>query len=414
MHPDPPTPLPVFAQHFAEQREMILASWRAAVESDPLLTTASVLSRAQFEDHVPAVLDKLVEALRGTALSATYGSGNQNAEHGLHRWQQGYRLEELVREWGVLQNCLAGEIESCAAAQSGTLPAGYGAMAGRRIAFLVNAALSESVSQYVESQRMEAAGHVRDLEGTLRVLRESERNRATHWRQAAHDLRGNVGVVKSTAELLDDPGTPEALREDVALLKQSVTSLESMLTDMLDLARLDSGSEKLRLEPIDAAALLGDLCASAQPLAESRGLVLRADGIRPLPVSCDAAKLRRIAQNLLLNALKYTARGEVGLSWRTEKGDRWSLEIRDTGPGISAYGAPIVGELQKGTAFVRHSDGEPSAPPPTASGAVLPPGEGVGLSIVKRLCELLDGSLELESTPGEGTTWRVLLPLGTA
>jgi signal transduction histidine kinase len=143
-----------------------------------------------------------------------------------------------------------------------------------------------------------------------------------------------------------------------------------------------------------------------------------------LNVEGDAAKFRRLVQNLLLNALKYTVEGGVTVNWGEEK-ENWWVVVKDTGPGLMAGpGAPIAAELKEATASARESDEDAAAasgaaptvltPSPAGSGLAKhraqPAGEGIGLSIVKRLCELLDASLELASSADTGTTFRVVFP----
>ncbi|MBA3483785.1 MAG: HAMP domain-containing histidine kinase [Pyrinomonadaceae bacterium] len=197
----------------------------------------------------------------------------------------------------------------------------------------------------------------------------------------------------------------------------------------MNLARLQAGEELRDVKPFDAAVMLKDLCENLQPLAIERGLFLKSDGPTTLSVEGDAGKIRRITQNLLINALKYTHEGGVTLRWgdsRNNDPERWMLYVQDTGPGFhSGPGAPLAGALKVATTESRAVEakaGKGNEPPgslrPIASVASPPDGrpvhqergEGIGLSIVKRLCELLDASVELESKPSEGTTFRVVLP----
>ncbi len=150
-------------------------------------------------------------------------------------------------------------------------------------------------------------------------------------------------------------------------------------------------------------------------------MFLNADGAETLIVDADAIKVRRIAQNLLLNALKYTQAGGVTMGWgdsRNNDAKRWMLWVKDTGPGFHAGpGAPLAAALEDATAESKQVD-EHVSQGPRKSKDPLPdrrpvhqePGEGIGLSIVKRLCELLDASIELESKPGMGATFRVIFP----
>ena len=242
------------------------------------------------------------------------------------------------------------------------------------------------------------------------------------FRQAAHDLRGNLGVVKNVSSGLSQDAFPEEMRpEFLRLLESSVTSLHSMLDEVMDLTRLQAGQELRAVKPIDVAVFLQELLVSLQEQAKQRGLFLNAEGAETLLVDGDAIKVRRIAQNLLLNALKYTQSGGVTIGWgdsRNNDAKRWMLWVRDTGPGFHAGpGAPLAEALQDATAESKQNDEHASTGKPESK--VQPPdrrpvhqesGEGIGLSIVKRLCELLDASIELESKPGMGSTFRVIFP----
>jgi signal transduction histidine kinase len=289
--------------------------------------------------------------------------------------------------------------------------------------------ISESVAQYAKLQQAEAEGHLLDLQQALGQLKELDRRRAESWHEAAHDLRGNVGLVTTTTSILADPKAPEPLRaKAVAILQSSVSSLHQLLQDLMSLARLEAGREHRVVAPFDAAALFRNLGESLQPLAQERGLFLEVGGPEPFPVEGDATKVQRIVQNLALNALGYTVQGGVRLAWaesRESDVERWLIRIEDTGPGLHfAPGSPMVRNLKEGTDLAREveEDAPPGAPVEPVAGsssspalpevppAYRPPGEGIGLSIVKRLCELLEAGLEVSTEAGKGTTFQVSLP----
>jgi len=164
------------------------------------------------------------------------------------------------------------------------------------------------------------------------------------------------------------------------------------------LARSQAGQEERRVAPFDAADLLRRLCDDVRPLADAKKLSLSVEGPEALQVEGDAVKVRRIAQNLLLNALKYTRAGSVVLAWgEAAPGDsrRWSVSVSDSGPGFHAGpGAPIVNSLNPSAAN-EPQDEAPDSDVAAAGDADERPihqtqGEGLGLAIVKRLCDLLD------------------------
>ena len=174
---------------------------------------------------------------------------------------------------------------------------------------------------------------------------------------------------------------------------------------------------------MDVARLLQELCEGLRGLADQRHLFLRCNGPASYEVEADAIKVRRIAQNLIMNAVKYTERGGVTVTW----GDagvtdtkRWALSVVDTGPGIqSRAAAPLADALQsatQGAAGIGPESAAPSeatrAPPRARRTPPAQAGEGLGLSIVKRLCEMLDATVEMQTDSGarSGTAFRILIP----
>jgi signal transduction histidine kinase len=351
------------------------------------------------------------------------------AAHGLHRWQQGFDLAEVTRELGRLNECVVAEIDSYAAAHP-ELEHDAMAAARRLWAQQHGAAIGASTSQYFHLQQIEARSHIQDLEHAMSTLRELEQQRALLWQQAAHDLRGNLGVVSNAAAGLSSASASDTMRANfLRLLDRNVGALRQLLNDVTGLARLQAGQESRSVEPFDAAVLLRDVCEGLQAQAQERNLFLKFNGPPALAVEGDPVKTRRIAQNLVLNAVKYTHDGGVTVTWglcTDEDAARWFIKVADTGPGYHAGpGSPLAGALETATeqanqlagdaatGRVTHVDGA-AAGNEQARKDVRPvrqeTGEGIGLSIVKRLCDLLDATVELESKVGAGTTFGVLLP----
>ncbi|HEX7706850.1 MAG TPA: HAMP domain-containing sensor histidine kinase [Thermoanaerobaculia bacterium] len=424
--------LSALAGDLRRRRELILDAWRAYGDAVPGRNIAASLSRVQFNDHIPMVLESFSQTLEAWPEGANPITDEiapeEVSEHGLQRWQQGYSLGEVLREWGYLQMCVAADLERYAvehpSIDSNVMPE------ARRIWALICAeGVTASATQYGRLQQTESTGHVTALERALNTLHAMESARAEAWRTAAHDLRGSVTVVKGAATLnAGGSGLPEIERAEVAdMLSKGVSSLHEMLEDLLSLARLEAGHEQRSVAPFDAAVLLRDFGAASQLAATDRGLYLKMDGPCTLPVEGDKAKVLRILQNLLLNAVKYTESGGISLSWGVDTSrdtDRWTFSVQDTGPGIDDGEADTIASDLVDATDVADDARDVStdrrrdigAAVTVASASDTPSkrsqthGEGVGLSIVKRLCELLDGSLELATKPGHGSTFRVILP----
>ncbi|MES2625818.1 MAG: HAMP domain-containing sensor histidine kinase [Pseudomonadota bacterium] len=421
--------LNALALHLKSIRESLLQRWRRSSEDDPELTTVSVLSRSQFYDHIPSVLDGFAHRLQARndadkqeAIAEQHESA---VGHGVQRWQQGYRQREVMYEWRHLHLCLVDALEEYSAEHPGLEPQVM-QLARRALAELCSEGMCESATQYARLQQADAAGRVHDLERALAQLKQIEQQRAETLREAAHDLRGNLGIVTNATAVLQYESAKNPVRSKVVdILHRGVTSLHSLLDDLMSLARLEAGHEHRVIENFDAAALIAGLCTNLQSFAYERKLFLHTSGPTVLNVEGDQVKVQRIAQNLLLNALKYTERGGVKVMWALVEGGtipRWQLCIQDTGPGFNdGPVTPMAQALKEATdelhvAASNPDTGSVSEPAPTLKTQSVSrpeykmPGEGIGLSIVKRLCDLLDANMELETEPGKGSTFRVTFP----
>ncbi|HUQ10693.1 MAG TPA: sensor histidine kinase [Steroidobacteraceae bacterium] len=420
------------AAWLSDRREAVLTSWRRSVDMDPDLTAASTTSRAQFVDHIPSVLDAFESRLLARdAADQREARAEQKkfaAEHGLHRWQQGYNQAETMCEWGHLHLCLLHELESFQLRHPDANPLEM-QKARRELVRLCSDGMSASAARYAHLQQREAATRVRELESALAQLQKLEQQRAEAWREAAHDLRGRAHAIASASAILTRNDVPEQHRSRFSdVLRLGVHSLNKLLGDLMDQARLEAGHERRQVAHFDVAALLKEFCDTTRPLAAEKNLFLVGKGDTPLMVDGDSGKIQRIVQNLVLNAIKVTERGGVKVTWEARDDGRrpqWVLCVQDTGPGFKpGIASPLERVLKHATDeahVVEHrnapgdvdpqSDPAPTLPSQSNAAAVpAPAGEGIGLSIVKRLCEMLDASLELESSTGDGTTFRMIFP----
>ena len=200
--------LAALAQHLDDRRKPILRAWRAAVSADPRLTAGDALPVSKLHDHIPKLLESFAKAL--VARPAEGESLEGAATHGLQRWQQGYDLREVTRELGRLHLCLVDELELYERAHP-ALPEAVRFTARRRLAEQFNECVNGSTAEYFVLQQVEAAGHVEDLQRALQQIRELEQQRSALWRQAAHDLRGNLGVVVTATTGLAQVGAASPL-----------------------------------------------------------------------------------------------------------------------------------------------------------------------------------------------------------
>ena len=255
-------------------------------------------------------------------------------------------------------------------------------------------------------------------------MRALERERAELWREAAHDLRGNVNAVHVAAAVLARGALPAVRPTAAKVVERTARSLTVLLDDLIALARLEAGREQRQIQPMDVVETVREVCRRFEPVATERGLLLKVVGPPLLPADGDPVKVGRIVQNLILNALNYTERGGVCVTVRAQtvgEVPSWELRVEDTGIGIADRASPAIAKLLRTATreakTLAKESGETQSkitPLPSASPDTLADqsarGEGVGLTIVKRLCELLDASIEFDTAHGLGTTFRITFP----
>jgi len=245
-----------------------------------------------------------------------------------------------------------------------------------------------------------------ELVQTLDSMREHIRQRGEFLRATSHDLRGSFGVIAGAASLLDKTDTAEERTEMLSMLQRNLRRVTQMLTQLLDYSRLEAGQEQFQDGLFDAAVALRELISGLQPMAVEQQLYLQGIGPDTLTVEGDAVKFGRIAQNLILNALKYTRSGGVQVSWTPDEAtNTWTFVVSDTGPGLPAalvtmLNNPFNTETEQSLAANDIQLSESTAT-----------GEGIGLFIVKRLCNLLGSKVHVTSEPGKGTLIQINLPL---
>ena len=412
--PNSTQPLLHLATYLSSRREAILNTWRTSCQTDPTLNTTAGLSREEFNNKVPFMLNELERWLRQEPPESNVEL--LAAEHGLHRWQKGYTLHELLGEVQHLNGILLSELRQYWLLYP-TTELKLIAQAYEELAEFNALGVRGSTEQYAELLRIAASSRVQTLQKALDELNELTRQRSDLLRTASHDLRSTFGVIHGSASYLNLLDIPQAEhKEMVEMLNRNLTTVRDMVIQLMDLSRLEAGQEPVTVQSFNAGELLHALVASYQPLAQEKGLVLKADGPEELVVESDSLHLQRIIQNLVLNALKHTKSGWVSVSWTSEDQYRWLISVQDSGPGLPRPSKDSLSEVlspsPESTAAYGIANPEADAQEAAttqASKSFSSKGEGIGLSIVKRLCELLSATLEIETKEGWGTLFRIRL-----
>ena len=214
----------------------------------------------------------------------------------------------------------------------------------------------------------------------------------------SHELRTPLNAIIGLTEITLQQRLADEQRHHLTMVKSSAYSLLALVDGVLDVSRLEAGRLWLRSELLDPRRTVAEVVEQERHRADEKGLELTCTFAPQLPSSLvgDCGRLRQVIANLLDNALKFTDRGWVRLTLSWEAAIGLVLEVADSGPGIDPAVQPRVFEsFYQGdaTSRRRHS------------------GSGLGLAICQELVDLMGGRLALASQPGQGSRFRVELPL---
>ncbi len=249
-------------------------------------------------------------------------------------------------------------------------------------------------------------GYIADV-SDLRELEAASRDKAaaeaaSHAKteflsRMSHELRTPLNAVLGFSQLLElsrSPPLAEEHRRPVQLIRQAGDHLLTMISDLLDLTRIESGHLRLQIDTLALAPLAGECLALMQAQAASAQVSLVSAPCVGLDVRADRTRLKQVLLNLLSNAVKYNRPGgAVTLRARRDAG-QVAIEISDTGVGIAPqHLARVFEPFQRG-----------------AHGHSPIEGTGIGLAVCKSLIEMMGGAIDVQSTPGKGSLFTVLLP----
>ena len=230
---------------------------------------------------------------------------------------------------------------------------------------------------------------------------EANRLKSEFLATMSHEIRTPMNGVLGMCELLQRTDLSPRQRHLSDTILRSARSLLGIVNDVLDFSKIESGKLELENAPFSPAELMQSVTAPFLAAAQTKNLEfnVRMEAGVPAMVSADALRLRQVLNNLLSNAIKFTQRGSVSISCAatcTQDLVHLHFVVADTGIGIDA------------TAHTRVFDPFAQAKPDTSRRFG---GTGLGLAIVRRLVELMNGSIELQSSPGNGSSFSLTIPV---
>lgn len=232
----------------------------------------------------------------------------------------------------------------------------------------------------------------------LTTMRQVETTRREFVSNVSHELRNPLASIKAMVETLEDGAISErnASMDFLNRIHKEVDRMTALVSDLLELSRLESRQAGIDLKPLDMRPLIDDVVRLFQDQAKLKGVSLYyLDNSKTHDVLGNDAKLREVLVNLVENAIKFTNRGEIVIGTRLD-GNHMTVTVRDTGAGISEEHIPHIFERFYKVERSR-SDG----------------GTGLGLAIAKHIVQLHNGEISVQSIEGHGSTFTFTVPIIT-
>ena len=360
------------AELVKQERHALLSRWRQQVRQLP---SARQLDIPTLNDHIPGLLDELATALQSHSDQTIPEALSEDSSpaHGLQRVQDAFDIEEVVAEYNILRGCIHDLADENGLNLQG------------KPFHIINLVFDHAIGVALQTY------------ATQRAL-EVQRRRAEYLAFVAHDLRTPLNAISLAGRVLEltlpERGNSAETAQMLKALRRNVQQLETLVGKVLE-ENTNLQTEigiKLERREFDLWPLVEALIHDLHPVAGTASTQLINKVPDDLVVYADASLLRRVFQNLIANAIKYTPRGEIIIGAR-ELGEEGAVEC-----WVSDNGAGIPEELLEKVFDKGETD-------PESAG-----GTGLGLAIVKTFTEAHGGQVTVESKEGVGSTFRFSLP----
>ncbi|MBK9415965.1 MAG: sensor histidine kinase [Flavobacteriales bacterium] len=365
-------PRRALAQLLRAGKVELLATWRAQVRELP---SAKHLDVPTLNDHIPGLIDEIAVSLElgdDRTIAQNLREGTP-PEHGAQRVEDGFDIIEVVSEYNILRGCVHALADQ------------HDIRMDRNLLHVLNMVMDGAIGMAVQTFAEEKAHEVR-------------KRRQEYLAFVAHDLRNPLTAISLSAALLEATMKKAEVDEETThvfrTLHRNVGQLETLVTKVLEENANLLSEEGLSLERrhFDLWALVEAVIQSMAPVAADAGTRLVNAIPKELVVYADAELLRRVFQNLIGNAITYTARGEVRIgAAMNDLRNGTACWVTDNGSGIDKDRLDSI--FDKGEGDVERIDST-----------------GLGLAIVKTFIEAHGGTVRAQSEKGQGTTIRFELP----
>jgi signal transduction histidine kinase/DNA-binding response OmpR family regulator len=257
----------------------------------------------------------------------------------------------------------------------------------------------EELRRYRDHLKEEVEQRTSELILAKQNAERANRAKSNFLANMSHELRTPLSAILGFSSLMkNDPLIAESQKQNLDIINRSGEHLLRLINDILDMAKIEAGQVQLDNQPFDLGDTIRDVTDMMRIRAEEKALQLLTDQTSKFPryIVGDEARLRQILINLMGNAIKYTEQGEVTLRLSTmnAKASHLVIEVADTGEGISADNQRLIFDP-----FIQLGEQSNSK------------GTGLGLTITRQFVEMMGGHISLDSSPGQGSIFKIDLPL---
>ena len=387
------------------RREDIIGQWLQAVEQNPEISSSHHLKYKELVDHLPKLCQDLAELLKSPQSNQNRSEVSRDARvHGKHRWQQGYRLEEVIREASIVRRILFHNWLDAYAREVPEFEGETRRTAENIIHHAVEDVIADSAEQFVEEQQKSTSHLNSQLADALAEVRqqkaaaEAANNAKDRFlAMLSHELRTPLNPILLWANAtLEEEQLAPSLKEGIQMVRRNVELEASLIDDLLDIARITGGKLQLHLQLSDAATLIRDALEMVKSESVRKHLEMRVElSARNHRVVVDQARIQQVFWNVLKNAQKFTPEhGTISIRSFNQGEEKLLFEITDSGKGIEPALLPkIFDAFQQGVA----------------------PAEGLGLGLaISRAIIQNHGGRIYASSKGSGSGATFTIELKTA
>ncbi|MEO0760088.1 MAG: HAMP domain-containing sensor histidine kinase [Cyanobacteria bacterium J06648_16] len=383
-------------QVLATKKDDVVRSWISQVRQDEVLESTQELTYKGILDSLPGLIDAIAHLLSHPDTEGIEEIVLKAVDHGELRAEQGYDAEEIVREYAILRDVVFEQLEE-RLLESKPLTL---LRTTRLIDGTIDKVVAVCLKHYTEGRLQEINLLYDEMMASNQELDRLVRNEQSNLAYLAHELKTPLTCIIGYSDLFLRKQQGENGELKLNFIEQVLSSGRQLLTtinDTLEMSSYQAGQVPVNLTTVDVCEVVRETTGGLRTMAQQKGLSVVLDcPTEAAQLTTDRGRLRQVMTNLISNAVRYTEQGSIRVSVQVLSEDHeLRVAITDTGYGIDAADQSRI--------FEPYYQGK--------AGQQLPSSTGLGLAIASQMIKLLQGRILVQSKPGEGSTFTIVLPL---